>query len=47
MPWEAESGGIANNLAISKVQNLAEIIPNIPFTDFNLYDFYRSTFEKT
>ena len=32
---------------MSKIQNLAEITPNIPFTEFNFYDLYRSTFEKS
>ena len=32
---------------MTKVQNFAEITPNIPFTEFNFYDLYRSTFEKS
>ena len=32
---------------MSKIRNLAEITPNIPFTEFNFYDLYRSTFEKS
>ena len=32
---------------MTKVQNFAEITPNIPFTEFNFYDVYRSTFEKS
>ena len=32
---------------MSKIQNFAEITPNIPFTEFNFYDLYRSTFEKS
>ena len=30
-----------------KVQKIAEITPNIPFSEFNFYDLYRSTFEKS
>lgn len=32
---------------MSKVRNLAEITPNIGFTEYDFYDFYRSTFEKS
>lgn len=32
---------------MSKVQNFAEITPNIPFTEFDFYDLYKSTFEKS
>ena len=32
---------------MSKVRNLAEIAPNIGFTEFDFYDLYRSTFEKS
>ena len=39
--------GIAKKLAMSKIQNYAEITPNIPFTEFNFYNLYRSTFEKS
>ena len=28
-------------------QNFAEISPNLPFTEFDFYDLYRSTFEKS
>ena len=31
---------------MSKVRKVAEITANIPFTEFNFYDLYRSTFEK-
>lgn len=30
-----------------KVQKIAEITPNLPFSEFNFYDLYRSTFEKS
>ena len=33
-------------ICMSKVRNLAEIAPNIGFTEFDFYDLYRSTFEK-
>ena len=32
---------------MSKVRNFAEIAPNIGFTEFDFYDLYRSTFEKS
>lgn len=32
---------------MSKVQNFAEIAPNIPFTEFDFYKLYRTTFENT
>lgn len=30
-----------------KVRNFSEITPNIPFTEFDFYDLYRSTFTKS
>ena len=32
---------------MSKVRNYAEIAPNIGFSEFDFYDLYRSTFEKS
>ena len=32
---------------MSKVRNFAELAPNIGFSEFNFYDLYRSTFEKS
>ena len=32
---------------MSKIRNFAEIAPNIGFTEFDFYDLYRSTFEKS
>lgn len=32
---------------MSKVQNFAGIAPNLPFTEYNFYEFYRETFEKS
>ena len=32
---------------MSKVQNFAEMAPNIGFSEFDFYDLYRSTFEKS
>ena len=32
---------------MSKVRNYAEIAPNIGFSEFNFYDLYMSTFEKS
>ena len=40
-------GGIAKLICMSKVRNFSEIAPNIAFLDFNFYDLYRSTFEKS
>lgn len=34
-------------ICMSKVRNLAEITANIGFTEFDFYDLYRSTFEKS
>lgn len=32
---------------MEKVRNLAEIAPSIGFTEFDFYDLYRLTFEKS
>ena len=40
-------GGIAKKLAMSKIRNFAEIAPSIPFSEYDFYDLYRSTFEKS
>ena len=32
---------------MSKIQNFAEITPNLPFSEFNFYELYRATFEKS
>ena len=32
---------------MSKIQNYIEITPNLPFSEFNFYEDYRRTFEKT
>ena len=32
---------------MTKVQNFAEIAPNIPFSEFDFYELYRKTFENT
>ena len=34
-------------ICMSKVRNFAEIAPNIGFSEFDFYDLYRSTFEKS
>ena len=34
-------------ICMSKVRNYAEIAPNIGFSEFDFYDLYRSTFEKS
>ena len=32
---------------MSKVRNLVEITPNLPFSEFNFYELYRETFETS
>jgi|GEM_PF-4239040 len=32
---------------MSKVRKIAEITPNLPFSEFNFYELYRETFEKS
>ena len=32
---------------MSEERNFSEIAPNIAFPEFNFYDLYRSTFEKS
>lgn len=32
---------------MAKVQNFSGISPNLPFTEFDFYDLYRRTFEKS
>lgn len=44
-PWKAEFGGIAKKLHVKR--NFAELAPNIGFSEFDFYDLYRSTFEKS
>lgn len=44
---EAELGGIAIETAMSRVQSFAEITPDLPFTEYDFYDLYRTTFENT
>ena len=40
-------GGIEHKVTMSKIQNFAEITPNLPFSEFNFYNLYRETFEKS
>lgn len=40
-------GGIAKIICMSKVRNFSEIAPNIAFPEFNFYELYYSTFEKS
>ena len=46
-PGKAKIGGIEHKVTMSKIQNFAEITPNLPFSEFNFYDLYRETFEKS
>ena len=34
-------------ICMAKVQNFSGISPNLPFTEFDFYDLYRQTFEKS
>ena len=34
-------------ICMAKVQNFSGISPNLPFTEFDFYDLYRRTFEKS
>ena len=47
MPTQAEFGGIAERQAIAKIQQLAEITPNLPLTEYDFYEFFRTTFETS
>lgn len=40
-------GRIAKIICMSEVQNFSEIAPNIAFPEFNFYELYYSTFEKS
>lgn len=44
---KAKIGGIVKLICMAKVQNISEITPNIPFTEYNFYDLYRKTFENS
>ena len=39
--------GIAERQAMAKVQQLAEITPNLPLTEYDFYEFFRTTFETS
>ncbi len=36
-----------NNVILGKVQQLAEITPNLPLTEYDFYEFFRTTFETS
>ena len=42
-----DSNGIAKLICMSKARNFSEIAPNIAFPEFNFYELYYSTFEKS
>ena len=46
-PEKAKIGGIEHKVTMSKIRNFAEITPNLPFSEFNFYNLYRETFEKS
>lgn len=34
-------------ICMAKVQNFSGITPDLPFTEYDFYDLYRQTFEKS
>ena len=44
---ESEKLGESKLICMSKVRNFSEIAPNIAFPEFNFYELYYSTFEKS
>lgn len=46
-PRKAKIGGINIKNTMSKIRNFTEITPNLPFTEYDFYDLYRETFEKS
>ena len=46
-PKNAKIGGIELKVCMAKVRKFAEITPNLPFTEYNFYDEFRESFEKT
>ena len=46
-PEKAKIGGIEHKVTMSKIQNFAEITPNLPFSESNFYELYRAAFENT
>ena len=42
-----KNGGTAKLICMSKARNFSEIAPNIACPEFNFYNLYRSTFEKS
>ena len=46
-PGKVLIGGIELKVCMTKVRNFVEITPNLPFSEFNFYELYRETFEKS
>lgn len=46
-PRKAKNGGIESKDVMTKVTHFAENAPNLPFTEFDIYDLYRRTFIDT
>ena len=40
-------GPLYLKIKVSKMRNFSEIAPNIAFPEFNFYEFYYSSFEKS
>ena len=40
-------GGCEPKVCMTKVRNFVENTPNLPFSEFNFYELYRKTFEKS
>ena len=46
-PQKAYFGGIIKTNAMAKVQNISEITPKLPFSEYDFYDLYKRTFEMS
>ena len=46
-PRKVNFGGIELKVCMTKVRNFVEITPNLPFTEYNFYEEFRESFEKT
>jgi hypothetical protein len=46
-PEKEKIGGINFKNTMMKIRNFVEITPNLPFTEYNFYEEFRESFEKT
>ena len=46
-PRKVKIGGIEQKVCMAKIRNFIEITPNLPFSEFNFYELYRETFDKS